>query len=101
MLYASRRLTFFVTDKHPDADVMGRVPQAVGLCLARLRRLLADPSASWLMPQVHEAALRGGARLLTAGECQPGSCPSCLLCVPSGVPAFGWVHVACCAVTRD
>lgn len=72
-----RWLKFFIADSHTDQGVMGRVRAAGGLCPAHTRALLADPSAPWLLPQVHQAALHGSAALLDPDGPAPLRCAAC------------------------
>ncbi|MEU6284387.1 hypothetical protein [Streptomyces sp. NPDC047028] len=75
---AGRWLSYFIAESHTDPGVMARVTAAVGFCPAHTRHLLADASAPWLLPQVHDAALRGGSRLLSAAQEEGRSpCPAC------------------------
>ncbi|OPF77312.1 hypothetical protein VT50_0221265 [Streptomyces antioxidans] len=76
---ATRRwLTYFAHESHTDQGVMARLGAAAGFCPAHTRHLLADTSASWLLPPVHDAALTGGQRLLADTSTGPGPCPACV-----------------------
>ncbi|MES9511887.1 hypothetical protein ABWJ92_36800 [Streptomyces sp. NPDC000609] len=69
------RLSYFVTESHTEEGTRARVGAAAGLCPARTRRLLADASAPWPMPRVHDLALAGWTRLLDAPDARRARCP--------------------------
>jgi inorganic pyrophosphatase len=74
---ASRWLAYFIAESHTDAGVMSRLAAATGFCPAHTRHLLADASAPWLMPQIHDVALRGGLRHLSDQDVRRSPCPAC------------------------
>ncbi|MFE6668452.1 hypothetical protein ACFVFH_33445 [Streptomyces sp. NPDC057697] len=76
--FAARWLKYFVIETHTEQDTRARVEAAAGFCPAHTRRLLADASASWLMPQVHDLALAGWTRLLDAPDARRTRCPCCV-----------------------
>ncbi|MFE3148104.1 hypothetical protein ACFXJ6_15740 [Streptomyces sp. NPDC059218] len=75
--FAARWLSYFVIETHTEEGTRARVEAAAGFCPAHTRRLLADASSSWLMPQVHDLALAGGVRLLDAPDACRARCPCC------------------------
>ncbi|WP_406145241.1 hypothetical protein [Streptomyces sp. NBC_01012] len=76
--FATRWLSYFIIESHTEEGTRSRVRAAVGFCPAHTRRLLADASAPWLMPQVHSLALAGGTRLLDEPDARPARCPCCV-----------------------
>ncbi|MGW1410897.1 hypothetical protein [Streptomyces sp. NPDC002403] len=75
---AARRLSYFVIETHTEQGTRTRGEEASGFRPAHTRRLLADASATWLMPQVHDPALAGGIRLLDAPDTRRARCPCCV-----------------------
>lgn len=76
--FAARWLSYFVIETHAEEGTRARVEAAAGFCPAHTRRLLADVSASWLMPQVHDLALAGWTRLLDVPDARRARCPCCV-----------------------
>jgi hypothetical protein len=81
---AGRWLASFVGESRHDAGVRTRLRAAAGFCPAHTRHLLAEVSASWLVPSVHAEALAGGLRLLDADAVgrngqRLGPCPACAI----------------------
>ncbi|MFT9821174.1 hypothetical protein [Lysinibacillus sp. NPDC056185] len=74
---ATRWLSYFVTESHTEEGTCTRVQASVGLCPAHTRRLLADASAPWLMPQLLDLALTGGTQLLGTPDTRRTRCPCC------------------------
>lgn len=76
--FAARWLSYFVIETHTEAGTRARVEASAGFCPTHSRRLLADISSSWLMPQVHDLALTGGTRLLGEPGARRARCPCCV-----------------------
>ncbi|WP_129287474.1 hypothetical protein [Streptomyces sp. GZWMJZ-114] len=73
----ARWFGYFVAESHSDEAVRAEVHAALGLCPGHYRWLLADGSASWLLPQVQEGVLAAGVRTLDARGAV-ARCPCCV-----------------------